>query len=92
MLVITAPAMIAIMTILARDATAGAGGLTGMVDWSLTALPFGFRSVGCLRRHAAIQDSGFRIQERTLRACIYKENPSRSRIILPLFDRLHESS
>jgi hypothetical protein len=57
-LVITAPAIIAIMTILARDATAGVGGLTGVVDWPLTAFSFGVRSVGCLRRHAAIQDSG----------------------------------
>jgi hypothetical protein len=38
MLVITAPAMIAIMRILARDAITGACGFSAVVDWSLMAV------------------------------------------------------
>jgi hypothetical protein len=40
--VITAPAMIAIMTILPRDARVGAGGLVALVGRLLMAFPFNF--------------------------------------------------
>jgi hypothetical protein len=60
-LVITAPAMIAIMTILPRDANAGVTGLSGGVDKTRTA--FSFSIFPAIR--SGMRSSG--IQSRTLR-------------------------
>jgi len=80
--------MIAIMTILPRDATAGVGELSGVVGWPRTAFSFYCQSLSGICSDMLRPE----IRSRSLRTCIYKENPSRLRIILPLFDRFHESS
>jgi hypothetical protein len=80
MLVITAPAMTAIMTILARDATAWVWGLLDVFGRPFTALSFYFDLQGMSSKmpwHTVCR----------LPACIYKENLPTSGIILPFFDR-----
>ncbi|WP_165614423.1 hypothetical protein [Paraburkholderia ginsengiterrae] len=75
------------MTILPRDATAGGVAISGVVGRPRTAFSGNFDLSGIDSKMLRSK-----VQLGTLRACIYKENPSGLGFILPLFDRLHESS